>query len=171
MTDRRHIVVDVDAQDLYLMEEGIVIRGFPVSTSRYGTGNREGSLRTPLGLHRVFEKIGAGAPRGAVFEERELTGAVAPTGWGDAITSRILRLEGMEPGLNRGVGIDSLRRCIYIHGTPEEDTIGTPASKGCIRMTNRDVSELFDLVEEGARVDIIEATKEEIHEPGENQRR
>ncbi len=156
------IRVLVSAQTLLLRREGKTIRSYAVSTSRFGVGNEEGSYKTPPGRHRVAGKAGAGAPAGTVFRERARTGEVvlpgpsSPLSSGDAITSRILRLEGLEPGVNRGEGIDSLARCIYIHGTPEESRIGIPASHGCIRMRNADVIELFDLVETGTEV-VIEA--------------
>ncbi|MDG4867783.1 L,D-transpeptidase [Guyparkeria sp. 1SP6A2] len=157
------IVVDVGDQRLYLFEQGRLRAVYPVSTAQRGTGNREGSLQTPLGLHRVADKIGADAPLGMIFRGRRPTGKIAEILTGaeeraarDDVTSRILWLDGLEPGVNQGGEVDSKRRYIYIHGTPEEGRIGRPASHGCVRMTNTDVVELFDRVEEGALVDIIE---------------
>lgn len=157
------IVVDVPSQQLYLFESGELIGSFPVSTAERGTGNQEGSLQTPLGLHRVDEKIGADAPRGLIFRGRQPTGELAEILEGaderaarDDVTTRILWLQGMEPGVNQGGDVDSKQRYIYIHGTPEEGRIGRPASHGCVRMTNADVITLFDRVQEGALVDIIE---------------
>lgn len=157
------LVVDVPGQRLYLYESGELVGSFPVSTAERGTGNREGSMKTPLGLHRVDEKIGAGAPRGMIFRGRRPTGELAEILTGpdqraahDDVTSRILWLEGLEPGVNRGGEVDSRQRYIYIHGTPEEGRIGQPASHGCVRMTNADVITLFDRVREGALVDIID---------------
>ena len=157
------LVVDVPGQRLYLYESGELVGSFPVSTAERGTGNREGSMKTPLGLHRIDEKIGADAPRGMIFRGRRPTGELAEILTGpderaahDDVTSRILWLEGLEPGVNRGGEVDSKQRYIYIHGTPEEGRIGQPASHGCVRMTNADVITLFDRVREGALVDIIE---------------
>ena len=157
------LVVDVTSQHLYLFERGQLVGSYPVSTAERGTGNREGSLRTPLGLHRVDDKIGAGAPAGMIFRGRRPTGERAEILTGpderaarDDVTSRILWLSGLEPGVNQGGNVDSKRRYIYIHGTPEEGRIGQPASHGCVRMTNADVIALFDRVEVGALVDIIE---------------
>ncbi|MFO7582507.1 MAG: L,D-transpeptidase [Guyparkeria sp.] len=157
------IVVDVPSQQLYLFEEGSFLAQYPVSTAERGTGNREGSLQTPLGLHRVSERFGEDAPLGQIFRARKPTGEIAEILTGaderaarDDVTTRILWLDGLEPGVNRGGDVDSKRRYIYIHGTPEEGRIGSPASHGCVRMSNRDVIELFDRVEVGALVDIIE---------------
>ncbi|HER34486.1 MAG: L,D-transpeptidase [Halothiobacillaceae bacterium] len=157
------LVVDVGLQRLYLFEAGRLVGEYPVSTAEKGTGNAEGSMRTPLGLHRVDEKIGAGAPTGMIFRGRRPTGQFAEIltdpdarAKRDDVTSRILWLSGLEPGVNQGGEVDSKRRFIYIHGTPEEGRIGRPASHGCVRMTNADVIELFDRVEVGALVDIID---------------
>lgn len=138
-----------------------MVRQYPVSTSKYGIGSEAGSFKTPLGKHRVAEKIGAGAPMHTIFKERVNTGKLAAidrTLKGapyDDVTTRVLWLEGLEPGLNRGKGIDSKERFIYIHGTPSEGLIGRPASNGCVRMYNRDVIELFNLVPEGTPVTIV----------------
>jgi lipoprotein-anchoring transpeptidase ErfK/SrfK len=151
-------VVDVAAQRLYWVEPRTGWRSYPVSTARAGVGSVEGSLCTPAGLHRVSERIGAGAPVGAVFRGRRATGEIAPiladpvAAARDAVTTRILRLDGLDAGLNRGAGIDTRARYVYIHGTPEEGLIGQPASIGCIRMRNADVIDLFERVPEGAPV-------------------
>lgn len=137
------------------------VRTYPISTSKYGLGSEAGSFKTPLGRHRVAQKIGAGAPLNTVFKERVNTGRVAAidrTLQGaphDDVTTRILWLEGLEPGKNRGRGIDSKERFIYIHGTTSEGLIGRPASNGCVRMYNKDVIELFGLVNEGTPVLIV----------------
>jgi hypothetical protein len=123
-------------------------------------GSEEGSYRTPLGTHRVFSKIGRGAPLGAIFRQGKDTGRIAEIHYdplpmeGDLITTRVLRLSGQEAGRNRGPGVDSLQRGIWIHGTPEEGFIGTPRSKGCIRMRNRDIIELFEILPVGTLVEI-----------------
>jgi len=161
-SDERAIVVDISDQRLYLIKDGRIVKTFPISTSKYGIGNKEGSYRTPLGMHRIFEKIGEEAKIGTIFMGRNNTGRVAEIYTDltdvreDLITTRIMWLEGLEFGLNKGKGIDSRERHIYIHGTPEEGLIGTPASHGCIRMKNEDIVELFDLVERGTLVDIRE---------------
>src|SRR4030042_2842002 len=133
-------------QKMYVIHHGKVIKRYSVSTSKYGVGNKEGSNKTPLGWHRIKKKIGSKARPGEVFINRRRTGKIAENfkNCPDLITSRILFLEGLEPGVNKGKGIDSFQREIYIHGTAEEHLIGKPASHGCIRMKNRDIIELFD---------------------------
>lgn len=154
--------VRIAAQRLELLSGSDVVRTYPVSTAANGVGSRVGSQRTPLGRHRVHSKYGAGAPLGTIFESRRPTGRIAAIHTApldlpeDVITTRILWLEGLEPGSNRGPGVDSHARYIYIHGTNEEGLIGRPASHGCIRMRNADVIELFDLVAAGTPVEIIE---------------
>ena len=154
-------LVSVPAQALYLLERGAAAAAWPVSTARRGVGARNGSLQTPPGAHRVAARIGAGAPEQAVFEGREPTGEIAAAeaaprpGGRERITTRILRLDGLEPGVNRGGEVDSLARCIYIHGTNEEGLIGRAASLGCVRMRARDVIELFDRVRDDALVLIL----------------
>jgi lipoprotein-anchoring transpeptidase ErfK/SrfK len=153
-----NIIVRISDQKLFLIENGKVVRQYPVSTSKFGIGSQAGSFKTPLGRHRVAEKIGRGAPLYTIFKERVNTRKLAVidrTLKGapyDDVTTRILWLEGLEPGVNRGAGIDSKERFIYIHGTPSEGLIGRPASNGCVRMYNEDVIELFDRVPEGTPV-------------------
>ncbi len=155
-------VVSASKQRLFLYSNGALDRVYAVSTSRYGVGSEEGSLKTPLGVHRVLEKIGADAPLGTVFKHRKNTNEIAhihstPTNSScDLITTRILRLEGLEPGINRGTGIDTRERNVYIHGTQQEGLIGQPASIGCVRMRNADVIELFELLEPHSLVVIVE---------------
>lgn len=154
------VIVDVSEQQLSLYRDGQRIGHWPVSTSQYGIGNRQNSLRTPLGVHRVARMIGADAPLGTLFEARRNTGRTVTIlkddrpADGDYVTTRILWLEGLEPGVNKGAGIDSFQRYIYIHGTAEEGRIGRPASHGCVRMGNQAVVELFDQVQEGTLVEI-----------------
>jgi len=150
------VEINISEQRLYLYAANKVITSYPVSTSKYGAGNRSGSNKTPLGLHQIVSKIGRGAPLGAIFKRRRNTGKItkAHSNRGDFITTRILRLAGLEKGLNKGKGIDSFHRCIYIHGTPEENLIGKPASHGCIRMKNRDIIELFNSVKRGILIRI-----------------
>lgn len=150
------ITIDVSKQKLFLFENGKLIRIYPVSTSKYGIGNEKNSRKTPLGTHFIAEKIGEGTNLGTIFESRENTGKIAEIHTDntdtqeDFITTRILWLKGMELGV--GEGINSYNRYIYIHGTPEEGLIGTPTSHGCIRMKNKDIIELFDLVSQGTLV-------------------
>lgn len=149
-----YILVSVERQRLFLCRGEDVLNEYPCSTSRLGIGNRENSLKTPPGIHRVIEKYGAGAPAGRIFRDREDTGEDwNPCNNGDnLILTRILRLEGLEPGINRGPGVDSYERYIYIHGTGREDLIGAPMSHGCVCMRNDDIIRLFDIVPEGTLV-------------------
>ena len=160
------IEVSLAAQQLYLYQtsdEGdILLCQFPVSTARNGAGELEGSFCTPRGAHRIAQKIGADAPLFAVFKARVATGEIwtpeldAEAPGRDWILSRILWLEGLEAGKNQGGRVDSHDRYIYIHGTSEEDKIGSPVSHGCIRMRNSDAVALFECVEVGTLVDIRE---------------
>lgn len=160
----RVIEVDIRRQQLYLWDPqpdgDQLLRQYPVSTAANGAGEASGSYRTPRGRHRIAEKIGAGQPLGAAFTARVPTGEIwtpaldADNPGRDWILTRILWLEGLEPGKNQGGNVDTHNRYIYIHGTHEEHRIGTPASHGCIRMKNADVAELFDLVETGTEVRI-----------------
>lgn len=156
-----HIRIDLATQRLQLFDDGgACVRDYPVSTALAGAGEREGSGCTPRGLHRVRAKIGAGAPYGAVFRGRRATGEVWTAALAarhperDWILSRILWLCGCEPGRNRFGKVDTMRRYIYIHGTPDDQPMGEPRSHGCVRMRNRDVIELFDLVPVGVSVRI-----------------
>jgi lipoprotein-anchoring transpeptidase ErfK/SrfK len=150
----RFLFVDIKQQRLYHMNDGSAAKEYPVSTSQFGTGNVEDSLKTPLGVHRVKEKYGDGAPVGRVFRDRIDTGETWNVGvpGENLILTRILRLEGCEDGINRGKGIDSYERYIYIHGTNNEESVGMPASHGCVCMRNADVVELYDTVQEGTVV-------------------
>lgn len=142
--------VDVDRQILHLLSNGAAVKSWPVSTSKFGVGTEPGSMKTPLGRFRVCEKFGADAPAWAVFRARLPTGEIgAPGGSDDGILSRILWLEGLDEE-NR----NTRDRYIYLHGTNQEHLIGGPASHGCIRLRNADVIELFDLVPQGATVEI-----------------
>lgn len=157
------ITIDVAEQLLSLFDEdGNLLRQYPVSTSKNGTGNQNGSEQTPLGLHRIKDKLGGAMPVNEVFIGRVPHGSLdeciergveLPD---DVIMSRIMWLEGMEPGRNQGGYVDTYQRYIYIHGTNHEDSIGTPSSIGCIRMRNADIVELFRLVDTGSEVLIRE---------------
>ncbi len=157
------IKIKVSEQQLSLLDEnGELLQQYPVSTSRYGPGNQNGSEQTPLGLHRIKDKLGGAMPENEVFigrvphgslEECEQRGVDLPD---DVIMSRIMWLEGMEPGRNQGGYVDTYQRYIYIHGTNDEAHIGTPSSIGCIRMCNKDVIDLYRRVEVGSEVLIEE---------------
>ena len=157
------IHISVKDQLMTLLDEaGQVLHSYPVSTSKFGTGSRNNSNQTPLGLHRIKDKIGGAMPINEVFIGRMPHGSLdeciergveLPE---DVITSRIMWLEGMQPGRNQGGYVDTYQRYIYIHGTSDEEHIGTPASMGCIRMLNADIVELFRLVESGTEVMIEE---------------
>lgn len=148
------IYVSVQQQKLFLVTDFTIKAFFSVSTSRYGIGNQENSLKTPPGIHRIIEKYGANAPIGRIFKDREDSGRNWYPGMDEQnlILTRILRLEGIEPGVNKGSGIDSYERYIYIHGTNNEACIGTPHSHGCVCMKNDEVVTLFDMVKEGTIV-------------------
>jgi len=151
----------LSAQRLELLEDGCVVAQYSVSTSAYGPGELEGSEKTPRGRHEIAEKISGGEPKGAVFIGRKATGEICTPELVEAepdrdwILSRILWLRGMEDGRNMGGSVDTESRYIYIHGTPEEDRIGQPASHGCIRMLNDDVIELSERVDIGTPVEIV----------------
>ena len=159
-SQNNEIIVDISEQRLYLYNNNNLVQSFPVSTSKYGEGQIENSFKTPLGLHEIKEKIGDKAPINTIFSARENTNKIAEIQINpndtedDFVTSRILWLDGLENGINSGVGVDSYNRYIYIHGTHEEGLIGQKASHGCIRMFNNDVIELFDMVSEGTKVQI-----------------
>jgi hypothetical protein len=127
-----------------------------ISTSRFGVGQAEDSQRTPLGLHRVAAKIGAGQPIGTVFRARRAVGLTWQGQPQAAIAHRILWLEGLEPGFNRGGRVDSFRRFIYIHGVGDETTLGRPSSRGCIHVAAANLLPLFDRVPVGTLVWITE---------------
>ncbi len=143
--------VDVPRQTLEMVRNGETLATYPVSTSKFGLGTEPGSFRTPTGRFAVCEKIGHGAPEGAVFRSRLPTGEIAaPGGEEDLILTRILWLEGLDDD-NRG----TRDRYIYIHGTNQESLIGQPASHGCIRMKNADIVRLFEEVPTDASVEIL----------------
>ena len=143
-TDNRHrMILSVAYQKMIVLRDGKPFSTYPVSTSKFGIGDRPGSYATPLGVLRIKEKIGHGLPAGAVFKSRKPTGEVLPVDapGRDPIVTRILWLEGLDER-NR----NAYRRYIYIHGTPEERNVGRPVSYGCIRMRSQDVIELFETV-------------------------
>ena len=152
------LYVDIPSQQMFFIKKGEIVDIYSISSSYYGTGNKVNSLMTPLGKHEIYKKLGENLPENAILKGRVWNGAIADiikepldTDF-DHVTSRILWLDGLEEGKNKGPGIDSRERYIYIHGTAEEGLIGKPASDGCIRMYNKDVIELFDLIDEKAQV-------------------
>ncbi len=150
-----YLFVNIQTQLLSLIEYDTILKKYPVSTSKHGTGNKADSFQTPLGIHRITEKIGSGSPAGRIFKDRKDTGENwdnSITDNGNLILTRILRLEGLEDDVNRGQGIDSYGRYIYIHGTNKEKQLGTPNSHGCICMRSIDIIELFDRIPENTIV-------------------
>jgi lipoprotein-anchoring transpeptidase ErfK/SrfK len=155
------IIVHIPSQELDLLDDsGRILKHYLVSSARNGTGQRNGSFCTPLGRHVIRAKIGAGQLVNTVFMRRRPTGEVYSPELGaafpgrDWILTRILWLSGCEPGFNRLGSVDTMRRYIYIHGSPDSVEMGKPGSIGCIRMHNRDLLELFELVNAGTQVDI-----------------
>ena len=152
------LFVDIESQVLIHLEMGRILKTYSISSSSYGTGSQQNSFKTPLGKHEIYKKIGVDLPVNAILKGRVWNGAIAnvikepiDTDF-DHVTSRILWLDGLETGKNKGKGVDSRERYIYIHGTHEEGLIGKKASHGCIRMFNRDVVSLYEYVEEGTKV-------------------
>ena len=147
------VVVSVKEQKLMLLQNGSKVAIYQVSTSKYGLGDYWGHMTTPLGFLQVAQKIGDHAPTGAVFHNRRFTGEIlAPNAPGrDPVITRIIWLRGLETQNEH-----AFARCIYIHGTPEEKTIGRPASYGCIRMRSKDVTSLYAQLPVGAMVQIVD---------------
>lgn len=154
------LYVSVHRQALYHVRERRLVAEYPIATASNGLGTLRDTYRTPTGLHRISEKIGDGVPPFGILKDRRFTGELADPDFAgvdkDWITSRVLWLDGLEPGHNRGGAVDSHDRFIYIHGTANERSIGTPSSMGCIRMLNSDVIELYDRVHEGALVVVLD---------------
>jgi hypothetical protein len=147
----RVLVVRIATQTMQFYDRGELVRSYVVSTSRRAPSNVQGSLGTPPGLHAIAEKIGAGTPPGIVFKGRVSTGfhwtELADSAREEnLITTRILWLRGLEPGINQGGAVDSYRRYIYIHGTNRQEQIGTPLSAGCVLMREVELIELFERV-------------------------
>ena len=155
------IEISITNQELILRDDSGVIKTYKISTSKFGEGSEENSFKTPLGKHEIKKMIGKDVIIGGRFIGRVHTGEIFPIYSDqeiyvkeDVVQSRILWLSGLENNINKGIGVDSFARYIYIHGTPEEWLLGSKASKGCIRMSNKDVIELFDKVHEGMIVNI-----------------
>ncbi|MEA1972853.1 MAG: L,D-transpeptidase [Candidatus Cloacimonadota bacterium] len=155
------LIVKIDKQKLFICKNTEIIKEYNISTGYKGIGNKKGSYKTPLGSHKIFSKHGDGEPIGTIFDMRKSLGIVTkiltqpvsvPQGF---VTTRILRLEGLEEGINKGGNVDTFDRLIYIHGTQEEGNIGKPASKGCIRMINSEIIDLYKIVEVNTLVEIL----------------
>jgi lipoprotein-anchoring transpeptidase ErfK/SrfK len=146
------VIISVRDQKLMVIDQGQRVAVYPVSTSKFGLGDGWGSMATPLGWLQVAQKIGDHAPTGAVFHKRRFTGEILPPNapGRDPIVTRIIWLRGLERS-----NANAFNRCIYIHGTPEEKIIGKPASYGCVRMSSKDVAEVYAQIQIGALVRII----------------
>lgn len=166
MAVRIRIIVADQTLEL-LDEQDAPIRRYLISTALNGVGEESGSYCTPRGSHIVRAKIGAGQPANSVFVRRRPTGEIYTPELGaefpgrDWILTRILWLSGCEPGRNRLGNVDTMRRYVYIHGTPDGVELGTPGSKGCVRMRNDDIIDLFDQVAAGVSVEILESAEGE----------
>jgi UDP-N-acetylmuramate-alanine ligase len=163
----RLLVIDAERQLAVWLEAGTPVAAWPVSTASAGIGGEEGSFRTPPGWHRIKARIGAEAEPGTVFVSREPTGEI----WrgeardDDLILTRILTLDGLEDGVNRGEGCDTLSRYIYLHGTNHEALLGRPVSHGCVRLSNDDLRELFARAREGDFVFVAAPEARAIPDP------
>ena len=155
------LYVNIVKQTMYHIKKHKIVKTYVISSSSYGVGSEAGSYKTPLGLHRIKEKFGDKTPMNGRMIGRVYYGQIATIytdqtkSKTDDVTSRIFWLEGLEKGLNKGEGISSYKRYIYIHGTSEEGRLGTPASHGCIRMKNKEVIELYDKIKIGTLVLIL----------------
>ena len=162
MNGNLHIEINIGKQLLQLFRNGVLTKEYRVSTARNGAGEKMDSECTPRGNHIISEKIGDGVVKNTVFVSRQPTGELYVPGLRDKfperdwILTRILWLSGTDPGQNQGEDVDSHDRYIYIHGSPDDVEMGKPGSRGCIRMRNDDVIELFDQVDVGTRVIILE---------------
>ena len=151
------LTVNIARQTARLFEDGKFTRELTCSTSKFGIGEVQDSFRTPRGLHRVAEKIGGGEPAGTIFKERKIVGHVAELGVKvGGITTRILWLDGLDPGFNSGGNRDTHAREIYIHGTGDQASLGKPASHGCVHFADADLMALYDLLPSGSLVWIAE---------------
>lgn len=159
----KSIRISIADQLLELSEAGKPLKRYRVSTAKNGVGEKNGSFCTPRGRHIIRAKIGAGAPVNAVFVKRRPTGEIYDAELAsrfpgrDWMLTRLLWLSGCEPGFNRLGDVDTMRRYIYIHGSPDSAVMGRPGSIGCVRMHNQDLLELFDLVAAATPVEITES--------------
>ncbi|NOT35142.1 MAG: L,D-transpeptidase family protein [Candidatus Eisenbacteria bacterium] len=153
----RWAIVDAAHQRLIVLDRDRALAAYPVSTAAAGIGGQSGSYRTPPGWHRVHARIGEDQPLGTVFESRAATGAHwnGEAEAADLVLTRILTLDGLEPGVNQGAEVDSLARYIYLHGTNHESRLGEPCSHGCVRLSNADMLRAFDALQDGDPVVIV----------------
>jgi len=162
MNQDKHIEINISKQTLRLFEGNDVVKQYTISTAKNGPGEQMDSECTPRGKHLIREKIGVGCEANTVFVGREASGELFHPELReqfpdrDWILTRILWLSGCEAGKNKGGNVDSYDRYIYIHGGPDDLAMGVPGSRGCVRMRNTDVIELFDLVETETGVNIVE---------------
>ena len=146
------LLVDDSEQQMYWYRDAELMRTYAISTAAKGLGSRSGSNKTPSGAHRISTKIGSTAKRGAVFDKLQNTGRIAKIYTAPApgvtalVLTRVLRLDGLEPGKNKGGNVDTFNRAIYFHGTNKEGNLGKRASHGCIRMNNDEIIKLFPQV-------------------------
>lgn len=151
------MVVNIGQQRFSLYENQRLLETVPCSTSKFGIGEVKDSRCTPRGLHRIAEKIGDDLPAGTVLRERQVVGHTSdPKHARAGITTRILWLDGLETGFNRGGNVDTHDRTVYIHGTSDQSVIGTPDSWGCVELADKDLIAVFDLVPSGSLVWITE---------------
>ena len=156
------IYVGIKRQELVLFENAKIVNKYPISSAKNGSGNEFNSEKTPLGLHTIKSKYGHKTPTCGVFDHRKFTGEITTINHDtlstnkDIISSRIIRIEGLEQGYNKGEGVDTYMRKIYIHGTNEEGLIGQQVSHGCIRMKNIDIVELFNKVNNNMLIVILD---------------
>ena len=163
------LYVSISDQKMHYIKNRKIVESYTISSAKSGVGSQSGSQKTPLGLHRIKEKIGDKTPLNGRMKGRVFHGEMATIytdqtkSKTDDVTTRILYLEGLEEGKNKGEGIDSYERYIYIHGTSEEGYLGRPASHGCIRMKNTDILELYDKIKINTLV-YISSSMDELKE-------
>ena len=155
---KQFILISANNQLLHCYENDAIRKTYPVSTGKNGLGEQQGSECTPRGWHCIYSIIGLEHAVNSVFVARKWTGEIYSPELAsnyperDWILTRILQLDGLEPGRNKGGQVDSLERFIYIHGTPDTTPIGIPGSRGCVRMKNMDIIELAEWVQVGCQV-------------------
>ncbi|MDP8268078.1 MAG: L,D-transpeptidase [Candidatus Tenebribacter davisii] len=157
---KKTIIISIKEQKLMLIEDNYKIAEYPISSSKFGLGNKTGSNMTPLGYHKINEKLGDHAHINSIYKNGKFTDKIATVNGKynekeSVITTRIIKLEGLENNINKGGEVDSLKREIWIHGTPFENKIGTPASHGCIRMKNEDIILLYNSIEINTYLNIV----------------
>ena len=158
MIQNQFVFISTNTQRLYCFEREAFFKSYLISTAKNGVGEQKNSECTPRGWHRIFGRIGLGASLNTVFVARLWTGEVYSKALAqqyperDWILTRIVQLDGLEKGRNKGAEVDTLQRCIYIHGTPDTTVLGQPGSRGCIRMRNEDIIDFTEWVSINTRV-------------------